>query len=260
MKYFSLHTTAHIISLATAENSDMEFHKKELQRHCRVCAGLLDKKYAYTCQEQTNKLLLQKLGIDVDEDQPDVQPKLFCQSCRTKYSETVKSSLVVFEWQSHSDPGSSCEICCFFKSKKKGGRPKKEKKNRGRPQSHSVQFITNRFLHSTLPSYRVSSTLSLSRFLLSTTVPLNDLKCSVCSNIVDQPVETPCRKRVCSICIASLLRSCDLEHFPCPSCKESHEITQSSFPEATEVVMKVLGDLLVTCDKPLCTEVVAQKN
>ena len=130
MKYFSLHTTAHIISLATAENSDMEFHKKELQRHCRVCAGLLDKKYAYTCQEQTNKLLLQKLGIDVDEDQPDVQPKLFCQSCRTKatqYSETVKSSLVVFEWQSHSDPGSSCEICCFFKKQEKGRETKEGK-------------------------------------------------------------------------------------------------------------------------------------
>ena len=104
-----------------------------------MCAGLLDKKYAYTCQEQTNKLLLQKLGIDVDEDQPDVQPKRFCQSCCTKatqYSETVKSSLVVLEWQSHSDPWSSC---CFFKSKDKGGRPKKEKKNRGRPWSNLLR-------------------------------------------------------------------------------------------------------------------------
>ena len=114
----------------------------------------------------------------------NVFASLVAQLKATQYSETVKSSSIVFEWQSHSDPGSSCEICCFFKSKKKGGRPKKEKKNRGRPQSHSVQFITNRILHSTLPSYRVSSTLSLSRFLPSTTVPLNDLKCSLCSNIV----------------------------------------------------------------------------
>ena len=124
MKYFSLHTTAHIISLATAENSDMEFHKKELQRHCRVCAGLLDKKYAYTCQEQTNKLLLQKLGIDVDEDQPDVQPKLFCQSCRTKatqYSETVKSSLVVLNGNHTQTQGLVVKFAAFSKARKREG-------------------------------------------------------------------------------------------------------------------------------------------
>ena len=99
-----------------------------------------------------------------------------------------------------------------------------------------------------------------SRFLPSTTVPLEYLQCRFCSCIVDQPVQTPCRKLVCSTCIVSLLRSCDLASFPCPFCKESHEITATSFPAATEVTMKVLGDLLLTCDKPQCSEVVALKN
>ena len=117
-----------------------------------------------------------------------------------------------------------------------------------------------RLLRTTLPSYKVSSSLSVSRFLPSAMVPLCHLQCSLCANIVDQPVETPCRKLVCSTCVVSLLRSCSIDHFPCPSCKGTHEITVSSFPEATEVVMKVAGELLVTCDRVGCSEVVPLKN
>ena len=143
------------------------------------------------------------------------------------------------------------------KSKRKGeGQGRRERIVAG----HSILSIVNKMLHTALPSYKVSCPLSPSRFLPSSTVSLVDLQCSLCSNIVDQPVQTPCRKLACSVCIASLLRTCELDHFPCPSCKEFHEINKASFPEATDVVMNVLGDLLLTCDKPLCTEVVALKN
>ena len=81
-------------------------------------------------------------------------------------------------------------------------------------------------------------------------MPLDDLQCRLCSCSVDQPVQASCRKLVCSACIVSLLnlRSCDLASFLCPFCKESHEITATSFPAATEVTMTVLGDLFLTCN------------
>ena len=243
--------------------SDSEFHQKELQRHCRVCASVMEdhsrSQFGYNCQEQHNQSLLLKLGVNVMADQPDVHPTHFCHSCRTKAShhlETTTSSITPFDWKPHN---SNCTTCIFFQKQRKGGRPKKQRKNRGRPQSQ-IHLTTQRLLHTTLPSYKVSSPLSPSRFLPSTTVPLDDFTCGLCQNIVDQPVETPCRKLVCSVCIALLLRSCRINHLPCPYCSVDHEVTETSFPEATDIVMKVLGDLLMKCENPLCTEVVALKN
>ena len=160
----------------------------------------------------------------------------------------------MFQWIQHTELGSSCEVCCFFKKQKKGGRPKRERKNCGRPHSQHVvkQDPASRNTYIVMEAF---SPLSLSRFLPSTTVPLDDLQCRLCSCSVDQPVQASCRKLVCSACIVSLLNlcSCDLVSFLCPFCKESHEITATSFPAATEVTMTVLGDLFPTCDKPQCS-------
>ena len=135
------------------------------------------------------------------------------------------------------------------KAEKRGEIKKSEEKS-------WTAIVTNpgyntRILCTTLPSHKGSSPLSPSRFLPSVTVPLDDLTCGLCQNIVDQPVETAFRKLVCSVCVASLLRSCRLNHFPCPYCSVVHEVTETSFPEATNIVMNILGDLLVKSEKPL---------
>ena len=70
--------------------SDSKFHQKELQRHCRVCACIMEDhsrpQFGYRCQEQHNQSLSLKLGVNVMADQPDVHPTHFCHSCRTKAS------------------------------------------------------------------------------------------------------------------------------------------------------------------------------
>ena len=159
------------------------------------------------------------------------------------------SSILLF----HSIGNHTCTLALIaqhaacFKSRKRGESEEREK-NCGRPQSQ-IQLITQRILCTTLPSHKGSSPLSPSRFLPSVTVPLEDLMCGLCQNIVDQPIKTPCRKLVCSVCVTSLLRSCCLNHFPYPYCSVVHEITETSFPEATNIVMNVLGDLLVKCEE-----------
>ena len=232
-------------------------HQRELERHCRVCACVLGTKPS-SCLEEKNRELLKKLGITVENDRPDVHPTQFCLTCRSKaiqYSDTVKSSLVLFEWTPHTQQ--DCEVCSYFSRQKKGGRPKKERKNRGRPKTDSVQGVIQRMARTDLPSYRVSCPLSISP---SSTISLANLQCSLCNNVVDQPVQTPCRKLVCTTCVLHLLQSCNLNHYPCPSCKEAHTIDTAAFPEASTVVMSVLGDLLVKCDRVECTQVVALKH
>ena len=106
------------------------------------------------------------------------------------------------------------------------------KMNRGRPLS-----FTTRIMRDAPNSMKSSIPLQPSRFL-PTFVAVVDLQCSICNCIVDQPVETPCIKLVCSLCILSLFRSCDdVASLPCPSSVES-DIDQfisscTTFPRAT---------------------------
>ena len=101
----------------------------------------------------------------------------------------------------------------------------------------------------------------MARFLPpSASLSLPDLLCVVCHCIVDCPVETPCRKMVCAHCISGLVLEADLSAMQCPCCPESHDITSSCFPPASDVVLKVMGALLVHCDNPLCSSVVEFKH
>ena len=58
--------------------SDSEFHQNELQRHCRVCACIMEDhsrpQFGYHGQEQRNQSLLLTLGVNVMANQPDVHP------------------------------------------------------------------------------------------------------------------------------------------------------------------------------------------
>ena len=151
----------------------------------------------------------------MENDEPHIHPNKFCQSCHTKAgqcSEAVCSTLEVFEWTAHVDPSSSCKVCCFYLKKSTGERPKKTKMNRGRPLS-----FTTRIMRDAPNSMKCSILLQPSRFL-PTFVAIEYLQCSICNCIVDQPVETPCRKLVCSLCIVRIFRSCDdVASLPCPS-------------------------------------------
>ena len=239
---------------------ELEYHTESLKKRCRVCASILPPhKYAYSCHGTKKKVLLRKLGINVENDEPHIHPDRFCQSCHTKagqHSEAVRSTLEVFVWTAHVDPSSSCKVCCFLKKKSTGGRPKKMTMNRGRPLP-----FTTRIMRDAPNSMKSFIPLQPSRFLPTTFVAIEDLQYSICNYIVDQPVETPCRKLVCSLCIVRLFRLCDdVASLPCPSCKEVHEISNSSYPPVSKVVVKMLGELLLTCDETSCSDIVALKN
>ena len=103
--------------------------------------------------------------------------------------------------------------------------------------------------------------LSLCRFLQpAASISLHDLQCKVCECIVDRPVETPCRSLVCAKCISDLIQNAKESSLQRPCCNECHDISSTHFVPATEVVLKVLGALLIRCDKPLCSAVMGLKH
>ena len=72
-------------------------------------------------------------------------------------------------------------------------------------------------------------------------------------------MQTPCGKLECAVCITTLLSKSDIDSFSCTSCKEVH-IIDASYPAASDVLLKILGELLLTCDSPSCSTLVALKN
>ena len=214
----------------------------QLDRHCRVCAVKI--KGAHKPCSEVRDTLLEGLGLDITRDQQGIHPPNVCHNCCTKakqysLSKGTRSSLVVQQWTAHTEH--DCSICHLFSSQQRGGRPRKGQKNRGRPSLENTQTIR------TAPdSWRGFEPLTPSRFLPPPVLQLEDFLCTVCSCIVDRPLETPCRKLVCAECITPKM--------VCQSCSDVHQ--QSAFAPVPDVVLKVLGSLLVKCDKPSCTEVV----
>ena len=222
------------------------------------CARVVqDREFKHSCKNNTN--ILRKSGIHVVNDKSHIHPEYFCETCRAKakrfsVGKQVESSLHDYQWTEHADSG--CAVCSLFRNQNKRERRSKLGKKRGRP----CDKITNGILCNAPPSLKAATPLSLSRFLPPITVSLHDHQCGICGYIVDRPVQTPCGKEVCSVCISFPISKSDLTSFKCSSCNDFHSITESSYPKASAVVMKVLGDLLLACDVSTCTQVVALKN
>ena len=169
----------------------------------------------------------------------------------------VHSALKVQEWTPHTD--GECGVCSLFASQRKGGRPRSEGKNRGRPGIDSPQQTITEIHQRAPPSWRVSQPLSPSRFLPpGANISLADLLCPTCKCVVDRPVETPCCKLVCAMCMVRHIQ--DQPPGSCPCCDTEHDPSSSTIAPASDVVMKVLGTLLIRCDQPSCTEVVELQN
>lgn len=248
--------------MACSDQDNHDYHRSQLERYCRVCAKKI-KDYKHLCD--SSGCLLKPFGIDVANDNPDIHPPYYCHSCHgvAKRLDSGKagaeSVLKGYTWSSHTEKG--CEVCDVLSPLNRGGRPKKSSKKRGRPPQESNKGIANTVIKNAPESWRASEPLSLPRFLPpATNLSLSDFQCALCLCIVNQPVETPCRKLICATCISEHVRGANLSDMPCPCCKQSHSITSSSFPPASEVVLKVIEALLLHCDKPLCTAVVELKH
>ena len=71
----------------------MEEHQKFLTRHCRVCTKKVGRVWY---QVKNYNKLLSILGVDTSNDEIDIHPQCFCNSCyltsRRMYSKTGEGS------------------------------------------------------------------------------------------------------------------------------------------------------------------------
>ena len=86
-------------------------------------------------------------------------------------------------------------------------------------------------------------------------ISLSDMQCGFCKCIVDQPVNTLCRKL--AKCISDQVRASNAVSLHCPSCSSTYTIESTSYTSTSDVVLKIIGSLLVKCEKPGCTQIIA---
>ena len=160
-------------------------------------------------------------GIDVAKDDDEVHPKCFCDRCyaalqrkvkAAKESRVMLTSLKPVEWGIHTDE--NCETCKRCEGVMKGGRPRKERKNRGKPGINSCHAVIDHIwqiksplLYNDLDSFTVTTAnqpVHLSE---------DENKCGICQNPLNNPIYTSCSRFTCATC---LIRSIEVSQTTLP--------------------------------------------
>ena len=230
-----------------------DYHMEVLTKHCRVCAKPLARfKVSYRCADRS-EALGKTFGLSVKEDNPDVQPPSFCHRCynvlvrsqKAKEEDRVYTPTVqLFAWSAHTEH--SCSVCDHFKRASSGGGPRKHKI--GRPSTTSTHSAITHLYAIAPPSlFNPANLNSLAIHTCTSSVSTDDLMCHLCSAIVDRPIQlATCNRLVCMECLCTSLRE---KGFCCPCCGSDHLHDFNTMVQPSPVVMKVLGDLQVTCKK-----------
>ena len=150
-----------------------------------------------------------------------------------------------------------CETCSWYETKAKGGRPAKNKRRGVKRAEASIgcaellQHISS--LVPQLPQLRSEEALDPSRLMPPPPVTLADLVCPVCTDVVDQPVETICGHMFCNQCMCKWLHTSDRPS--CPCCP-TFLLVKSDVKPVTRIVQSILSNLEIRCDKERCAAIV----
>ena len=230
-----------------------DYHMEVLTKHCRVCAKLLARfKVSYRCADRRDDLE-KTFGVVFSNDSPDVQPTSFCHSCYNVLVRARKAReanrlytpcVQPFNWSAHTNL--SCDVCDHFEKAAAGGRPKKQKI--GWPPT-TCRRSAIAHLHTIAPPSYFHTADYRSQMIQppSSSVSIDDLVCPLCSSIVDRPIHlTTCNKLVCMNCQCKKLEEGE---FCCPCCTQDRIQNYNTMVQPSPVVMKILGDLQVSCGR-----------
>ena len=199
-------------------------HNNALEKLCRVCGRTVTTKSVKTKYLCTNHLddLERAFGISAQSDDPNTHPQHFCHSCKrvmAKVNPYYQHEIVVFEgWCSHTEL--ACRVCQHYAIIQREGRPSKNPQTPGRPPSISPRYCMQH-IRKVAPSPLVSPGDSISICKIHLSVPLSELKCPVCDNVLVSPVElVTCRNIVCAECLCTKLQQGG--NLVCPCCNSNH--------------------------------------
>ena len=228
-------------------------HSHSLANYCRLCGepyprGYKNKKSKTDIQE----LVRDCYGIDVSNEDRDVYPEYVCLKCvaqmrRIEAAEGKKyinTTVSLFNWQAH-DCEDNCEICDHFAKCKKGGRPKKCRKNRGRVAGETTS-CTVTSVQAVASERLVAVPVDPSRISVSQVNPDSHLLCQLCQLVVNGPVQLKCEALACGECLVRLLHSKGPDAC-CPGCGD--QITSVHLQKCPSVVVELLCNLRIKCAK-----------
>ena len=189
--------------------------------------------------------------IDITRDSPTIHPQHFCHACKNVLQRAKtegyqhRTSLFV-EWNDHIED--SCNVCCYFDTLQKGGRPRKTKRTPGRPPNNSPRYCSEH-IRAIAPPPFVSTHHTAPRICTEhQVVNLRDLQCPICCDVLRSPVElVDCRSVVCGECCSLWFQHID--DISCPCCYGDHLKSFTSIRPASHLIMSLLGGLCVVCSE-----------
>ena len=195
-----------------------------------------------------------------------VYPQSFCSSCKRSLQKAMDAAaqgvpyrccVTAFQWQAHKIE--SCMVRCFtpnmmacvlissthikvcehFTSTQQVGRPskvihpaKERSANKLLKYIDSISPLPLNALGDPNHCLVADDNLSV----------LKDLKCPLCLEVVNQPLELPCRALVCAKCMKQwIVVSADVQ---CPCCYDPAPLHLNPAPT---LVLNILGDVLIHC-------------
>ena len=165
-------------------------------------------------------------------------------------------SITLVHWKGHD---LNCATCTMYQDKRKGGRPPKQPKNRGRPKGNGTNSrveLKAQLKRAAGPKYTAEVPISPSRFPSDS---VQELIWSVCGNVADQAVEINCGHMVCALCCSAWLD--ESSSTTCPTC-HSQISGANGIKAVSPIVLNIMSQLNVHCDnQPLgCHSVVPLKQ
>ena len=240
-------------------------HVRALARLCRVCGrgSCLGKRKKgartrqYPCAESKDDLL-ETYGIDTSNDAYTIHPQSFCHPCyniiyfskkaKKEGKEYNPKTVVATTWSEHSEV--NCTICEDYTSHAFGGRPHKNTYTPGRPKNSSALSALRHIRSVAPPSLGQRDAL---------THRGNSFECPICQEVLQRPMElTKCGSVVCAECLCQWLREPREQWSACPCCYSVHLDDLESIKPASDIVLKALGCMEVSC--ALCSKRGLMKN
>ena len=227
-------------------------HIEGLTNHCRICAkkfSIKSEKIDKLRDENMTKLIKLSYNIDIHKDEEHIHPKYICLSCYSRmqhinaatHKRHIQPSVFAFNWKAHSSDG-NCEVCSHFMSTKRGGRPKKERKCRGRPEGETTAQTLVKIKELTVEGLPECSIPPSS--VITPPVDISLLVCPLCLSVACAPIQLNCDNLVCTNCLTELLIDFG-KNTRCPCCKIP--LDSDHIAPCPKIACSVVKNLKVRC-------------
>ena len=199
---------------------DQDNHLKNLTRLCRTCGEFLSSEQRNNFPVKNEKIkqkILQHLLIKTEEDNPVIHPRKICFKCYSQLKNAEHRNTTFKHrtpcWTGHKV---DCFACDKVKSLKKGGRPKKIKKQTGR--YHGTNLFWTKDLSQNLKEKFTENFKKMNK-LFYTGESLHLCLCKLCDQIIHYPtLITSCQHSLCYGCLIPKVEGVLLKDIQCPVC------------------------------------------